>query len=53
MGERTGLDAGQLVHASRLVAKIDSAAVQDGYQLYVHAFLADGQPFEEEVGDHS
>lgn len=28
-----------LVHASRLSAKVDSAAVQDGYQLYHHSFF--------------
>ena len=30
-----------LVHASRMSAKVDSAAVQDGYQLYHHVFLFD------------
>jgi uncharacterized protein len=40
MGERTGVDANVLVRASRLVAKIDSAAVQDGYDLYLHGFFA-------------
>ncbi len=40
MGERTGVDADALVRASRLVAKIDSAAVQDGYDLYLHGFFA-------------
>src|SRR3954467_720170 len=39
VGERTGLDAVPLVHASRLVAKIDSAAVQDGFDLYLHSFI--------------
>ncbi|MET0987644.1 MAG: DUF763 domain-containing protein [Steroidobacteraceae bacterium] len=39
IGERTGLDASPLTHASRLVAKIDSAAVQDGFDLYLHAFI--------------
>jgi uncharacterized protein len=45
IGERTGLDAGPLVHASRLVAKVDNAAVQDGFTLYLHAFVttADGK----------
>jgi hypothetical protein len=38
-GERTGFDANALVRASRLVAKIDSAVVQDGYDLYLHAFI--------------
>jgi hypothetical protein len=28
-----------LVHASKTAAKVDSAAVQDGYQLYHHTFL--------------
>ncbi len=36
-----GLDAGKLVYASRMSAKVDSAAVQDGYQLYAHSFLFD------------
>ncbi len=39
VGHRTGLDAAGLIRASRLVAKIDNAAVQDGYQLYLHAFF--------------
>ena len=37
--EKTGGDAPRLVYASRLSAKIDSAAVQDGYQLYHHCFF--------------
>jgi uncharacterized protein len=32
-------DPHALVQASRLSAKVDSAAVQDGYQLYHHAFF--------------
>ena len=40
MGERTGLDAAPLIRTSRLVAKIDSAVVQDGYDLYLHGFFA-------------
>jgi hypothetical protein len=39
VGHLTGLDAGALIRASRLVAKIDSAAVQDGYDLYLHGFF--------------
>ncbi|MET0659428.1 MAG: DUF763 domain-containing protein, partial [Steroidobacteraceae bacterium] len=39
IGERTGLNATELTHASRVVAKVDSAAVQDGYDLYLHAFI--------------
>jgi hypothetical protein len=37
--ERTGLDPAPLVRASRLSAKVDNSAVQDGYQLYHHAFV--------------
>jgi hypothetical protein len=40
VGERTGLDATPLIRTSRLVAKIDSAVVQDGYDLYLHGFFA-------------
>ena len=38
-GEENGLDAARLVRASRLCAKVDSAAVQDGFQLYQHVFV--------------
>jgi hypothetical protein len=37
--ESVGEDPRTLVHASRTAAKVDSAAVQDGYQLYHHTFL--------------
>jgi len=45
LGERRGVDAPRLVRASRLVAKVDSAALQDGFDLYVHGFFVsdDGQ----------
>src|SRR4029078_6600599 len=33
------IDPRALVDASRMSAKVDSAAVQDGYQLYHHAFF--------------
>jgi hypothetical protein len=39
LGERAGFDAAQLTRASRLVAKVDSAAVQDGFDLYLHGFF--------------
>jgi uncharacterized protein len=44
LGDRLGLDGDALTRASRLVAKVDSAAVQDGHQLYLHGFIvtADG-----------
>ncbi|HET6631602.1 MAG TPA: DUF763 domain-containing protein [Rhodanobacteraceae bacterium] len=38
-GERVGFDADALVRASRMVAKVDSAAVQDGFDLYLHGFI--------------
>jgi hypothetical protein len=37
--ERIGRDPKPLVYASRTAAKVDSAAVQDGYQLYHHVFF--------------
>jgi uncharacterized protein len=45
VGDRTGLDGGSLARFSRLVAKVDSAAIQDGYDLYLHGFIvsADGR----------
>jgi hypothetical protein len=39
IGERTGLDGGQLGQISRLVAKVDNAAVQDGFNIYLHTFV--------------
>lgn len=39
IGERIGLDGEALAKASRLVAKVDSAAVQDGFDLYLHGFV--------------
>lgn len=39
LGMRVGFDAGKLIRASRLVAKVDSAAVQDGFDLYLHGFF--------------
>src|SRR5215510_11575601 len=39
LGDSVGLDAPALVRASRLVAKVDSAAVQDGFALYLHGFI--------------
>lgn len=39
IGERVGFDGAGLAEASRLVAKVDSAAVQDGFDLYLHGFI--------------
>ena len=38
-GDKTGLDAHQLVKNSKLSAKIDNTAIQDGFQLYLHSFI--------------
>jgi hypothetical protein len=45
VGEKTGLDATELVRASRLSARVDNNAVADGFQLYLHGFIvtADGR----------
>jgi hypothetical protein len=37
--EYTGLDANQLIRCSKLSAKVDNTAVQDGFQLYLHNFI--------------
>src|SRR5215510_14728282 len=58
LGARMGFDAATHVRASRLVAKVDSAAVQYGFQIYFHSFVVtdDGdwtvvqQGMNEEVG---
>src|SRR5213075_2704680 len=39
VGERVGFDGASLATASRLIAKVDSAAVQDGFDLYLHGFI--------------
>jgi len=36
---RTGLNGDELVKHSRLSAKVDNTAVQDGFQLYLHSFV--------------
>ncbi|CEP68967.1 Protein of unknown function DUF763 [Moorella glycerini] len=35
----TSLQPGELVYASRMAAKVDNTALQDGYQLYHHVFI--------------
>jgi hypothetical protein len=39
LGDHLGFDSTPLIRASRLVAKVDSAAVQDGFDLYLHGFF--------------
>ncbi len=39
LASSTGLDGDRLVRTSKLVAKVDNTAVQDGYSLYLHSFV--------------
>ncbi|MBN2716438.1 MAG: DUF763 domain-containing protein [Deltaproteobacteria bacterium] len=45
LSDRLSLDGKALVRASKLTAKVDNTAVQDGYSLYLHSFVvtADGE----------
>lgn len=36
---KTGLNGDTLVHHSKLAAKVDNTAIQDGFQLYLHSFI--------------
>jgi hypothetical protein len=39
IAEATGLNGDELVRCSKLSAKVDNTAIQDGYQLYTHNFI--------------
>ena len=39
VGEITGLDGVYLTRCSKLAAKVDNTAIQDGFQLYLHSFV--------------
>jgi uncharacterized protein len=39
VSEITGLNGDALVRSSRLAAKVDNTAIQDGFQLYLHNFI--------------
>ncbi|WP_119941328.1 DUF763 domain-containing protein [Neorhizobium sp. NCHU2750] len=39
VGNRVGINGSALAQTSKLVAKVDSAAVQDGFDLYLHGFI--------------
>src|SRR6185436_12546620 len=39
LANKTGLNGEALVHSSRLTAKVDNNAIQDGFQLYLHSFV--------------
>ncbi|HIE47328.1 TPA: DUF763 domain-containing protein [Candidatus Bipolaricaulota bacterium] len=40
-GEKLAVEPDRLVYASRMAAKVDSAALQDGFQIYHHVFFFD------------
>jgi uncharacterized protein len=39
VASRTGLNGDMLVRSSKLAAKVDNTAIQDGFQLYLHNFI--------------
>ena len=39
IAEATGLNGDALVRSSKLSAKVDNTAIQDGFQLYLHSFI--------------
>lgn len=39
LAESTGLNGHELVRCSKLSAKVDNTAIQDGFQLYTHNFI--------------
>ena len=39
VANKTGLNGNELVRHSKLAAKVDNTAVQDGFQLYLHTFI--------------
>lgn len=39
VANQTGLNGDALVRSSRLTAKVDNTAIQDGFQLYLHNFI--------------
>jgi len=43
LSQRTGLDGDKLVRTSKLTAKVDNTAIQDGFQIYLHTFIVSKQ----------
>ncbi len=39
IADKTGLNGTALVRSSRLSAKVDNTAIQDGFQIYLHSFV--------------
>lgn len=57
LADRTGLDGEALVRCSKLSAKVDNTAIQDGFQIYLHTFVvtSEGQwsVVQQGMNDHS
>jgi len=43
LSDKTGLPGDELVRSSKLTAKVDNTAIQDGFQLYHHTFIVTDQ----------
>jgi uncharacterized protein len=43
LSDRTGLNGDELIRSSRLTAKIDNNAIQDGFQVYMHSFVVSSE----------
>lgn len=43
IGNQTGLNGYELIRCSKLSAKVDNTAVQDGFQLYIHHFIVSNE----------
>ncbi len=43
LADMTGMDGNKLINCSRLAAKVDGTALQDGFQLYQHNFILSDQ----------
>lgn len=39
LADKTGMNGNDLVRSSKLIAKVDNNAIQDGFQLYLHSFV--------------
>lgn len=39
VGYKTGLNGNELARSSRLTAKVDNTAIQDGFNIYLHSFF--------------
>jgi hypothetical protein len=43
LSDRTGLNGNELVRSSKLTAKVDNNAIQDGFQIYLHSFVVSAE----------